>query len=359
MPAMVNRTLLLILCPALIASACSDPSSPPEPSTPSSVPIPNGQPAATDSTPSTSPGAVPAPFGAAGQPVGDSIRGFVFVRDGAIWKSDGTAQPTLLFRPSNGIYDAAVSPNGWIAFVPDRPDQVCIVPPESAVSRCVTPGYYTLGRLAWSPDGTQLVFGGNPPAPTCNVASTCILSQMNLLILSVGSMTVRPLVLVPNGSDALGASWSPDGRAIAFAMSDGIWLANPDGSQRRLVIGGVGGSYGVTDVRWSPDGRKLSVSLVDNEHCPWFCDTAVGTVDADGSGLRVVATAKEGMSQFVGSWPHRAPVWSPDGRSIAFGFSDCTAGWTPCREQEWVVAAAGGTPKLLLDRATLLAWQDR
>lgn len=150
--------------------------------------------------------------------------------------------------------------------------------------------------------------------------------------------------------------WSPDGSTIAFAMGGGIWLVNADGSQPRLLKDQVGGSYAVIAVRWSPDARKLAVSLEGTAHCPWFCDTAVGTVNADGSGMRVLATAMEAASQFVGASPHGAPIWSPDGGRIAFGRSDCSAGWDPCREQEWLVDAAGGAPQLLLDSATLLAW---
>lgn len=351
-----NRALLFILISiSAVVGGCADATSPtPEPRP--SAPLGKSATADTATSTDTAPPRVVPPSSPAGPLVGDSISGLVFLRDGAIWQTSGSgSQPTGLLQPSNEINAAAASRNGSIAFATGM-NQICVAAPGASVPRCVSADHYDITGLAWSPDGSQVVFSGVPLMPGCSAAAPCMAPRMDLLSLSISSMAVRPLVLNPDGSYALGASWSPDGSTIAFAMGGGIWLVNADGSQPRLLKDQVGGSYAVIAVRWSPDARKLAVSLEGTAHCPWFCDTAVGTVNADGSGMRVLATAMEAASQFVGASPHGAPIWSPDGGRIAFGRSDCSAGWDPCREQEWLVDAAGGAPQLLLDSATLLAW---
>ena len=285
----------------------------------------------------------------------------VYMRDGAIWQATD-AEPRLLLQPVAGISDGAVARDGSIAFVTGASNKVCIAASGESEPQCVRPpGYHNISGLAWSPSGTQLLFSGESVFSACTATPPCLAPCTNLLAIEAATMTVKPVVVdVPDVQCALGASWSPDGSVIAFANRGGIWLVNADGSQPRELKSRVGGSYAVIRVRWSPDGRKFSVSLWDQSQCPWFCDSAVGTVDADGNGLRVVATASAATAQFVGSWPHSAPTWSPDGQRIAFGRSDCSSSWDdPCREDVAVVDANGGRPKPLLNNGTLLAWHER
>lgn len=279
----------------------------------------------------------------------------VYERGGAIWQSMDT-QP-LPLQPTKRAYATAVSRDGSITFA-TAGTNVCIAAPGDSEPRCVSAGYYNISGLAWSPDRTQVVFSGQPILSTCRTTPPCVAPRMYLLALDASSMSVRPLVVdVADGWYAQGASWSPDGSLIAFGMRGGIWLVNPDGSQRRQVASVSG--YAVTSVRWSPDGGKFSVSLWSETQCPWLCDSAVGTLDADGSGLRLVATASAETDHFVGNFSHGAPIWSPDGQRIAFGRSDCSSSWSPCSEDVSVVDVRGGTPRPFLENATLLAWYGR
>jgi hypothetical protein len=282
--------------------------------------------------------------------------GLVFVRDGAIWQSTDS-NPRLLLHPANGIYAAAISRGGSIAFVAGGTNRMCIVAADDSEPRCVETGHASISGLDWSPNGAEVLFSGQP-VTLCG-SLLCYPPRKYLLALDAGSMSMRPIVTdVPDGSYAMGASWSRDGAVIAFAMRGGIWLVNADGSQRRELRSEVGGSYDVRAVRWSPDGSKLALSLEDRNNCPWFCDTAVGTVEADGSGLRVLASASEWRAEFVGGWPHGAPVWSHDGQKIAFGRSDCSASWNPCRETVYVITPTGGFARTLMENASLLLWRD-
>lgn len=74
--------------------------------------------------------------------------------------------------------------------------------------------------------------------------------------------------------------WSPDGKSIAWARSNGIWLMNADGSQQRELIGNL-----AHDPCWSPDSRTIAFARGDagpenvTKMVLWI-------VNADGSGLR-------------------------------------------------------------------------
>jgi Tol biopolymer transport system component len=96
------------------------------------------------------------------------------------------------------------------------------------------------------------------------------------------------------------ASWSPNGRRIAFVSDrDGNWeiyTMAPDGTdQRRLTHTAV--DEGAPT--FSPDGKEIAY-LVDP-----FGDPTIWVMKADGSGSRRLARA---------SWPS----WSPDGKRIAY-----------------------------------------
>ncbi len=104
----------------------------------------------------------------------------------------------------------------------------------------------------------------------------------------------------PPGKDPTELAWSPVGDKIAFvSRRDGnleIHVINPDGSgQRRLTRNTVGDSHPV----WSPDGRRIA----------FVSNSQVCVMNADGSGQRRLT--RNGARNF-------APAWSPDGQRIAF-----------------------------------------
>jgi Tol biopolymer transport system component len=100
-------------------------------------------------------------------------------------------------------------------------------------------------------------------------------------------------------------SVSPDGRTIAYLVYGGIQLINPDGSGRR-PLGTAAGERPL----WSPDGQSLVYSggngtlcIPPAQRCAF---TDVWTVNADGTADRKV------LDRAV------HPVWSPNGRRLAF-----------------------------------------
>jgi Tol biopolymer transport system component len=128
----------------------------------------------------------------------------------------------------------------------------------------------------WLPDGERISYV--PYAP---------LSEIRTVVVPAGGGRARELVA---GS---GVRWTPDGGAFAFEREDGIYLADADGGNLRLLIGGAAAPA------WSPDGSRLA--FVDNDEMGNF---VVG-----------VAT-RQGEIVWEGA-PGTDPAWSPDGAHIA------------------------------------------
>lgn len=109
--------------------------------------------------------------------------------------------------------------------------------------------------------------------------------------------------------------WSADGEWItynAFSFDTGpsaisIWIMRSDGSEARMI------TEGAIDVEpvFSPDGRQVAFGRIVGDS-PEGQLEAVYVVNSDGTGLREVVPARAGLEH---------PDWSPDGRSIVFNIA--------------------------------------
>jgi Tol biopolymer transport system component len=120
----------------------------------------------------------------------------------------------------------------------------------------------------------------------------------------------------PDGSDRqvlsdawyrVGVAASPDGRRLVTAGNEGLDIIDAETGE---VTGNVPlpSRTWIGSASWSPDGRELAFQSCDRtvftdiEEC---VDYGVYRVHEDGSGLKRVAAG-------------RSPSWSPDGRSLVF-----------------------------------------
>ncbi len=159
-------------------------------------------------------------------------------------------------------------------------------------------------------------------------------------------------------------AWSPDGQKVAFVDGPGvcsldfhfvsgrglefgdvdIYVANRDGSGRRRLTRDP--AVDCVPV-WSPDGRRIAFerALVRREG-----DTVVGfdhdvyVINADGSGERNLT------GDAVSAGGPAGPIWSPDGRRIAFWSGPDGNGWV------YVMNADGSERRMLARNEGHLAW---
>ncbi|HSB08327.1 MAG TPA: S9 family peptidase [Blastocatellia bacterium] len=192
----------------------------------------------------------------------------------------------------------------------------------------------------------------------------------------------RQLYLIaPNGGEAVqltsletgvnGFSWSTDGRRIAFTAADPESKARKDRKEkygefevvqddytfahlwmidvpaeanfekkpepRRLT---EGSGYSVGGFSWSPDSTRIAFSAARNPDI-----SMSGTSD-----LYVLTISDKSVSKIVDTrGPDSNPVWSPDGRQIAYQTANGREFYYYTNSYIAVVSAGGGTSRVLTD----------
>jgi TolB protein len=146
---------------------------------------------------------------------------------------------------------------------------------------------------AWRPDGAEILLtsyrSGRP----------------ELWVFRLADRTFRALTRRGN---SMGGTYSPDGRRIAFCLSEGpntdVYVMNADGSAPKRLTRDA-----AIDVSpaWSPDGKKL-VFTSDRAGTPQLY-----VMTAEGTEVRRLT--------FQGNY-NQTPTWSPRGDSIAFTARD-------------------------------------
>jgi Tol biopolymer transport system component len=222
---------------------------------------------------------------------------------------------------------------------------------------------------------------------------------------------------VPLPAPAIRADLSADGRRIAVGGLSGVWVMNRDGSRPQRILRAT-----AADVAWSPGGSRLAIvrdgalftisadgsdskkvtSRAETPHWypggKWIVfvrnpelssrNGAISAIRPDGGGLRhivpkgswygprvspdgsKVAFYRNGspgifVAPLRGGEPRllvrngSQPVWSPDGRYIAFTRDVNCGGHGACRSRVYVMAASGGTARPygpVLTELLLFSW---
>ena len=207
-------------------------------------------------------------------------------------------------RPVVGIVSPQVSPDGSAILFAALGD---IWIRRSNVPERLTQGTSMETDPAWSPDGTQIVYASDRGG------------VLNLWLRDLASGSEQQLTRLRN--PVTNPAWSRDGKRIAFLEIDGQWrraavsvLDVASGEVTRIHPP----SFGPGAPSWSPDGRYVAIAAV----MPYSTRFREGInqilllpTTPGARGTRWIApTHHAGIDSRAGA----GPVWSPDGKSIAF-----------------------------------------
>src|SRR2546425_1147594 len=177
-----------------------------------------------------------------------------------------------------------------IAFTSSRSGargDIYVMNPDGSGAVRLTDSPFLDGQASWSPDGRRIAFMSERDA--IGVEEPQNIYGMN----ADGSAQTRLTFCSNDFCSLSNPSWSPDGRQIAFEQFPGfIWVMNADGSAATRL---TDGSTLERDPSWSPDGRQIAFTGVDG-------DREIYVMNADGSAPRKLTN---------NPFRDAAPAWSP------------------------------------------------
>lgn len=165
----------------------------------------------------------------------------------------------------------------------------------------------------FSPDGNTIAYSSDQSGSF----------EIYLKQLTRGGSVVQ---LTNDGQHNLQPAWSPDGSIIAYYSQSkgGIWIIPALGGVAQQLVG-----FGSSPA-WSPDGKQIVFQSLGIREMG-----ATSSVSVFGSTLWAVSLKDGSTRQLTQldspTGAHNSPVWSPDGKSIAFvtdGLMKSPALWT-------------------------------
>jgi eukaryotic-like serine/threonine-protein kinase len=183
-----------------------------------------------------------------------------------LWRlnNDGSGAMQL----TNGSFDslASCSLDGkWVYYRGNSPTELRI--PIDGGSAEPVPGsnikdnFGSLGKVVFTPDGKQLIFG----AQLTDATNQRAVPKIAMLSLDPPATSARLIDADPRISGDLGFTgglrMTPDGKAVAYAITekgvDNVWVQPLDGAAGRQITNFT--SDHIDDFHWSPDGKTLAV----------------------------------------------------------------------------------------------------
>ena len=240
-----------------------------------------------------------------------------------VWRGSGPSGEIFLIRPDGGgreqltwndVWDGQphLSPDGRrIVFAServttpgDRPRlEIYVMNVDGSNTRQLTDGDGDAGHPRWSPDGTRVAFVRNDP----------VTFQGRIIVMNADGSNIHPLITDSAASDA-DPEWSPDGRKILFQSVRSprgiptMYVMDATGTNVRMLAGDGACAGWVNGARWSPEANRIAYS------CAMPQDLAIYTIEASGTGVTRISQPDPQSGRNNDFFP----VWSPDGRRIAF-----------------------------------------
>jgi Tol biopolymer transport system component len=220
--------------------------------------------------------------------------------------------------------------------------------------------------LAWSPDGSSIVFSRNGLV-TIKVATgklhslratgqqpdwspdgtTIAYSRVSGLFAVDAAGASAPRRIVSSEGDGVEEpDWSTDGSRIVFGGRSGIYTVRPDGSHRTRLIFGSPGSAPY-HASWSPDGKRVLYAYTPGHEAHYRFE--VWTLGTSGGAVTRIYRSKGLVSEYY------APVWSPDGKNVAFSWDPAT-GASDSARGTFVMSVDGTRRHRLISTSSALSW---
>jgi dipeptidyl aminopeptidase/acylaminoacyl peptidase len=229
--------------------------------------------------------------------------------------------------------------------------QIHLAASDGSGSRQLTRGDKSATAPRWSPDGKWIGF------------LTSRNGKANVWRISPGGGEAESITDEKGGVTAF--EWSPDGRSLAFVMREVKSEAEEKADKEkrdwrtldenvkmnRLYVAPVEkgaegkrtarlltpGAQSVNDFTWSPDGATIAFSHQKTPAANDWPTSDVSTVSVGDGAVKTLAASRASETE---------PLYSPDGRSIAFVVSDDPPSWAGDNRVH-VIPAAGGASRAL------------
>jgi dipeptidyl aminopeptidase/acylaminoacyl peptidase len=256
-----------------------------------------------------------------------------------LWLVDAGGKGRVRLAGTKGSsFDARWSPDGkWIAFLSNRSPtmvggkledstEIYLISPTGGEPREVTRVETGVSDFEWAPDGRAIAFTSRDRAPKGRdstygdiqvVSSDYVMTHLWMIAVPTTDSATAPTRLTEGNAYTVGDfQWAPDGAHIAFAAqrdpdlgSSGTATIYTVAVADRAVKKIVDAPGPNVDPVWSPDGRAIAYATANGSQYYYYTNTVIAVVPSTGGAGRVLTAAFD---------ENAAPLaWTNDG--IYFG----------------------------------------